>query len=189
MLVEVFTFDACPHASGALDLTQTVAAEIGGAEVRLVHLSESEAYAARFLGSPSIRVDGRDVEPGADSRRDYAFSCRLYSTARGLSPLPDERWLRDALNATTGANAKPLDEDAAATSVDGKEPGCLGGNGERIGHLSTLNRRCPSSASTSAAGRQPERYWLTPIPPPIRGIRVENCSVCENPPRSARRSR
>jgi hypothetical protein len=113
VLVEVLTFDGCPHASGALELARNVAADIGGADVRLVRVSESEAYAARFLGSPSIRVDGCDVEPGAEARRDYAFSCRLYSTGRGLSPLPDEMWLRDALIART---ARELRDPPAATS-------------------------------------------------------------------------
>jgi hypothetical protein len=99
MVVEVLTFEGCPHASGALELARKVAADFDGAEVRLVRLDEQQTTTARFLGSPSIRIDGRDVEPGADARRSYAFSCRLYTTERGRSPLPDETWLRDALGA------------------------------------------------------------------------------------------
>jgi hypothetical protein len=53
----------------------------------------------RFLGSPSFRVDGRDIEAGADERRDCAFSCRLYQTPIGARPLPPEDWLRIALDA------------------------------------------------------------------------------------------
>jgi hypothetical protein len=98
VLVEVLTFEGCPHGSGALQLARTVAADFDGkADVRLVYIEEQEADVRHFLGSPSIRVDGRDIEPGAATRRDYAFSCRLYATARGLSPLPDQAWLRDAL--------------------------------------------------------------------------------------------
>ena len=51
----------------------------------------------RFLGSPTVRVNGRDVEPGADDRDDYVFSCRIYRNQGGVSGQPDERWLRAAL--------------------------------------------------------------------------------------------
>jgi len=53
--------------------------------------------AAAILGSPTVRVDGRDVDPQAEERRDYGLSCRVYRTERGLAGLPDARWLRAAL--------------------------------------------------------------------------------------------
>lgn len=53
----------------------------------------------RFLGSPTIRVDGRDIEPGADERIEYVLACRVYRTEHGAAGVPDERWLRDALAA------------------------------------------------------------------------------------------
>jgi hypothetical protein len=57
-----------------------------------------------FLGSPTIRVDGRDVEPGASERTDVAFSWRVYRTENGFSGQPPEAWVRDALeNAGGGA--------------------------------------------------------------------------------------
>jgi hypothetical protein len=55
------------------------------------------AVVERFLGSPTIRVAGRRVEPGADERRDYAFACRVYRTRCGFAGQPEEQWLRDAL--------------------------------------------------------------------------------------------
>ena len=36
--------------------------------------TEEKARELRFLGSPSIRVNGRDVEPSADERQDYSLS-------------------------------------------------------------------------------------------------------------------
>ena len=98
VLVEVLALEGCPHAAQAVELARRVIEEAGGvAEVQLVDVTREQADARRFLGSPSIRVDGHDVEPGADSRRDYAFSCRLYATPAGLRPLPSEEWLRSAL--------------------------------------------------------------------------------------------
>jgi hypothetical protein len=100
--VEVLTFVGCPHADPALELVTRVVGELGvGADVRRVDVPDFEAAAAqRFLGSPTIRVNGRDVEPGADERSDFVLSCRIYRTDAGFSGQPDERWLRDALAAT-----------------------------------------------------------------------------------------
>ena len=50
-----------------------------------------------FLGSPTIRVEGRDVEPGADERDDFALSCRVYRSEHGLTGQPDAQLIRDAL--------------------------------------------------------------------------------------------
>ena len=100
--VEVLTFVGCPHAEPALELVTRVVRELGvGADVRRVDVPDSQAAATqRFLGSPTIRVNGRDVEPGADERSDFVLSCRLYRTESGVSGQPDERWLRDALAGT-----------------------------------------------------------------------------------------
>ena len=58
---------------------------------------EAVAREERFLGSPTLRVDGVDVEPGARDRRDYGLKCRLYRTADGLLDAPPDEWVRDAL--------------------------------------------------------------------------------------------
>ena len=55
------------------------------------------AQRLRFLGSPTIRVGGRDVDPYTEERDDYALSCRVFRTEAGIAGLPDERWVRDAL--------------------------------------------------------------------------------------------
>ena len=67
------------------------------AEVRRVDVVDTEAaIAQRFLGSPTIHVDGRDVEPGANDRRDYAISFRTYRTSAGLADQPETRAVRSA---------------------------------------------------------------------------------------------
>jgi hypothetical protein len=98
-LVEVLTFAGCPHARGALELVDRVLADTGiPATVRHVDVPDSDAAAAqRFLGSPTIRVDGRDIEPDAEERGEFTLSCRVYRTAHGVRGEPDERWLREAL--------------------------------------------------------------------------------------------
>ena len=55
------------------------------------------AEAERFLGSPTIRVDGEDVEPSASERTDYGLECRLYETPDGLRGVPADEWVLRAL--------------------------------------------------------------------------------------------
>ena len=101
-LVEVLTFEGCPHAEPALALAERVVAESGvEATVRRVDIADaSAAVEHRFLGSPTIRVNGVDVEPGANERHEYVLACRIYRTSTGGSEgEPDEHWLRSALEA------------------------------------------------------------------------------------------
>ena len=101
-LVEVLTFEGCPHGGPALALVERVLAESGiGANVRRVDVPDADAAAAtRFLGSPTIRVNGRDIEPHVAERDTYVLSCRIYRTDAGIKGNPDERWLREALSAS-----------------------------------------------------------------------------------------
>lgn len=106
--VEILYFDRCPNWHGALELVRQVASVLGiEPEVRLVAVEDAEAAARRrFLGSPTIRVGGRDVEPGADERGGFALSCRVYRTEDGLRGLPEERWVREALRGAGGATSR-----------------------------------------------------------------------------------
>lgn len=99
--IEILVFDGCPNAQPARELVERVAGELDiTPAVETVVVREADTAArARFLGSPTIRVNGRDVEPGAEERRDYVVSCRVYRTRDGLSGQPDESWLRAALAA------------------------------------------------------------------------------------------
>jgi hypothetical protein len=99
--IEVLTFDGCPNAQLARELVERVCADSRvDAEITDVSVpDEKTAQQLRFLGSPTIRLDGRDIEPGAKEHTDYALACRIYRTARGPAGIPDERWLRDALAA------------------------------------------------------------------------------------------
>jgi hypothetical protein len=98
-VVEGLGFDGCPNIEPAIALVERLLRESAvDAELRRIEVVDADAAARlRFIGSPSIRVDGRDIEPGADDRAEYVYACRVYRTAAGMSGQPDERWLRDAL--------------------------------------------------------------------------------------------
>lgn len=57
----------------------------------------------RFPGSPTIRINGVDVEPLWEACADCTPRCRLYLTADGLRGLPEHRWIADALTAAARA--------------------------------------------------------------------------------------
>ena len=97
--VEILYFDGCPNHEPARALVERIAAELRiDPEIELVEVVDPGAAGElRFLGSPTIRVDGRDVEPGAEERGEFVLSCRVYRTERGLAGQPDEDWIRDAL--------------------------------------------------------------------------------------------
>jgi len=102
-LVEILYFDGCPNHEAARALVERVAAELQiEPELSLVRVPDPEAAVERrFLGSPTVRVDGRDVEPGAEERDQYVLSCRVYRGERGFSGQPDPAWIRDALSRAT----------------------------------------------------------------------------------------
>src|SRR4051812_26690933 len=98
MRVELLFLDGCSSYERLLPRVRKLAEE-GGAELvlRCVETPE-DAERERFLGSPTVRVDGRDVDPGVSERSDYGLKCRIYrSDELGQSPLPPEQWIRAAL--------------------------------------------------------------------------------------------
>ena len=98
-LVEILYFDGCPNHHPAIALVERLSRELGiVANVRLVKVPDRHAaQRMRFLGSPTIRVGGVDVDPQTPEREDFALSCRVFRTESGLSGQPDARWVRDAL--------------------------------------------------------------------------------------------
>lgn len=102
MRIELLYFDGCPSYERFLPRLRELVTQAGVAdevEPRRVE-SEEGAVAERFLGSPSVRVDGVDVEPGARERCDFGLKCRLYRTTAGLRGTPPEEWVVQALGPT-----------------------------------------------------------------------------------------
>ncbi|MEW6324768.1 MAG: DUF2703 domain-containing protein [Nitrospirota bacterium] len=69
------------------------------AEIRRIEVTtEEEAEQHRFPGSPTIRIDGRDIDPGGTEHQRFGLSCRIYhdATGRGI-PVPTEELIQNAL--------------------------------------------------------------------------------------------
>jgi hypothetical protein len=97
--IEFRYWEGCPSHPEARQLLEQVLEERGidaDLEVREVR-TQQEAEELRFPGSPTILVDGRDVDPaGADARP--ALTCRTYHLPDGrVSPIPSRDQLEEAL--------------------------------------------------------------------------------------------
>lgn len=86
-MIEVLYFSGCPNHEPTVDLAREVTRELGlDAEIREVTVETAEAAEAlRFVGSPSVRVNGRDIEPAVREQTEFALSCRMYGDA-GVPP-------------------------------------------------------------------------------------------------------
>lgn len=93
MRVEVLYFDGCPSHTRLLPRLRALMDQAGIDAPIELHRIESvrAAERERFLGSPTLRVNGEDVDPTAGSRTDFGLKCRLYATGEGLrGAIPDE---------------------------------------------------------------------------------------------------
>ncbi|HYZ20060.1 MAG TPA: hypothetical protein VE615_10990 [Gaiellaceae bacterium] len=100
MTIELFYWKGCPSYPEAKELLEEVLGERGiepAVSMREVRTQE-EAERLAFPGSPTIRIDGRDVDPaGAESRP--ALNCRIYHLPDGrVSPVPTREQLEAALS-------------------------------------------------------------------------------------------
>jgi hypothetical protein len=97
--IEVLYFDGCPNHERLLERLPALLEREGiTAPIALVNVhDDDQAQHERFLGSPTIRVNGRDIDPGAAERTDYGLKCRIYQTPGGLTGVPPDEWILDAL--------------------------------------------------------------------------------------------
>jgi hypothetical protein len=101
MKVELLYFDGCPSYETLLPRLRSLLADQRieeEVELRRVE-SVDDAEREHFLGSPTVRLDGEDVDPGAGTRTDFGLKCRLYRSEEGTSGVPPERWITEAIRA------------------------------------------------------------------------------------------
>ena len=88
MHVRVVYFEGCPNAKPAVELVREVADEIGVTiTTELVRVSSvDEAQRERMHGSPTIQINGLDVDQAQRSNKACSFGCRVFGVANGLPP-------------------------------------------------------------------------------------------------------
>jgi hypothetical protein len=98
--VELLWWRECPSWEGALTLLreemEAAGIDPGALDVREMR-TDREAAVESFVGSPTIRVNGRDLQPPGDE--PVGLTCRVYRLRDGrISPLPDRAEVREALS-------------------------------------------------------------------------------------------
>ena len=100
MKIEILYFDGCPNHKPAVEALREVLREEGvSAEIDEVNVGDaSMARKIKFLGSPSIRVNGLDVEAEMRASSDYGLMCRTYAIGGRREGLPSREMLRKAMS-------------------------------------------------------------------------------------------
>ena len=99
MKIELLFWNGCPSYPEAHALLDEVLLERGiDAEVVMREVfTDEEAQELRFPGSPTIRIDGRDVDPQGENARP-ALTCRIYHLPGGrVSPIPSRDQIEEAI--------------------------------------------------------------------------------------------
>lgn len=117
--IDILYFDSCPGWRAAEQRVRQVLIQAGldgAVAVRLVPVeTEEDARAHRFLGSPTVRVDGDDIDPAAAQCTNFGLQCRLYDSEGRLGGLPPTNLIRSAL----GIDLSDADTTEAAACCGG----------------------------------------------------------------------
>jgi len=98
MRVELLYYPECPSHERALErLQEALQAEGVDTPVEVIRIdTQAEAEAHRFVGSPTIRINGVEIDP--QPQLPYRLTCRTFVHEDGrLSPLPSLTMLRRAI--------------------------------------------------------------------------------------------
>lgn len=108
MHIEILYIEGCPnHRLAVEEVSRVLNMEGMSAQIESIMVSDSEAaHILHFLGSPTIRIEGIDVEPAARSSRDYAYACRTYQTTGRQAGFPPESLIRQAIREARGREGR-----------------------------------------------------------------------------------
>ncbi len=100
--VDILYHEKCSHYPQAIERIKQVLSEEGiEAEINEIRItSEEEAQQYDFLGSPTIRIDGEDLESEEERQKGHTYahdSCRVYHYEGKLFMIPHKETIRMAL--------------------------------------------------------------------------------------------
>lgn len=99
MKIEVLFFSGCPSYEPTLELLNKILDEEGiNLPIENINVNSKDLVQKhRFLGSPSIRVDGQDIEEEARSSNDFGQKCRIYNQDGVPSGIPSKILIKKAI--------------------------------------------------------------------------------------------
>lgn len=104
MTIQFLYFEGCPNHETALKNLKDTLAEAGmNEEIEIINVEKPEdAVKHRFLGSPSIRIDGKDLEIEEDDSTEYSMRCRRYKNGELMEGFPSRELILTNLKKIRG---------------------------------------------------------------------------------------
>jgi hypothetical protein len=105
--IEFLWFADCPSHPEALRMLHDVLDELGvDANIQQIEVkTDEQARELAFVGSPTIRVNGVDIDSEGAATLAPALTCRAYLREDGrISPLPAREWIRQAIEQAATRN-------------------------------------------------------------------------------------
>lgn len=101
MQIEILSVSNCPNHTVAVQrLREILSSEDFVKFVSEILVGDAEtAQLLRFPGSPTVRINGQDVEPLSGNARSFGLMCRSYSDGSGA---PSVQRLRAAIEKARG---------------------------------------------------------------------------------------
>ncbi len=101
--VEFLFWKECPSHEKALSRLKSALQKIGiDYEIKVIEVkTEDDAKRWQFPGSPTIRINGADIQPET-SKGNYSLSCRAYIIEGKVLPVPTEDFLIKSIRKILG---------------------------------------------------------------------------------------
>lgn len=98
--IDLFHVSECEGFAVAMDNLKAVLDKAGIEHTLQIHtlLTEEDAVRWKVIGSPTIHVNGKDVEKGIGSTQGYGLKCRAYREGQKLLNAPSKLMILKALN-------------------------------------------------------------------------------------------
>jgi hypothetical protein len=99
MTVELLYLPGCPSHEETANLVRTVfhAERVSANLIEIAVCGSEEAKAHGFPGSPTLRVNGQDIEDVPAEGLPIGFACRTYSVKGKQQGVPPRSWLERAI--------------------------------------------------------------------------------------------
>lgn len=99
MKIEFLYFDGCPNHETALSNLKEAVSEAGlKDEIEIINIEKPEDVTIhRFLGSPSIRINNKDLEITEDDSTEYSMNCRRYKNGDVIEGFPSKELISSNL--------------------------------------------------------------------------------------------
>ena len=113
MKVEVLYFKGCPNHLPTVERVRETLHGMGlHEEIREIEVdTQDKAEVTAFLGSPSVRINGVDVEPSARGVRAFGLTCRTYIDDGTRTGVPSRELISEAIAEQNGANRQNAGPD------------------------------------------------------------------------------